>query len=239
MFKTMSAITIALTGVCLAQPEAKTECPEGRCCAEQRQERRELRRDAMRDRAIERFDADGDGELSDTERASAKAAFQERREAHQARVLDKLQDQTFADLPEPIAIALSAFDLDDSQSIDDDERVLLEIEIEARIEAKKVEALAKFDADGDGELSQDERESARETRRAEHEQKRAEMLSAYDADGDGTLSKSERETLRTEEGMGDRDPLLEMLRPRRGHGARDGRPMRGKDAARGRFQRQG
>lgn len=238
MFKTISAITIALTGACLAQPEAKPFGPGGLDRAEQRQERREHRREAVRDRVHDRFDADGDGQLSDSKRETARAAFRERREAHKTRVLDRIQDKSFADMPEPIALALSEFDMDDSLSIDDDERVLLELEIDARVEAKKAEMLARFDSDGDGQLSKDERDSAREAKRAEREQRRADLLNTYDADDDGKLDQSEREALRAGEGPRDRDPLLQMLRPRRGHGAHQGRGQRGPQGFRGK-RRQG
>lgn len=231
MFKTITIISLALAGAGLAQPElVSTDRGEH---AGRPHERREHRREAIRERIHDRFDADADGQLSESEREAAREAMRQRREAHRARVLDGIQSRSLGELPEPIALALGEFDLDKNLSIDDDERVLLELEIDARLEAKKAEMLANYDTDADGRLSKDERASAREARRAEHEQRRAEMLAKFDTDADGRLSRDEREAMRAAEGGPARDPLLELLRPRRGPGAHSRRAGRGPDAARG------
>ncbi len=96
---------------------------------------------------------------------------------------------------------------------------------------------ARFDTASDGPLSQDARDAAHEARRAQREQKKGELLAKYDANADGELDKSERETLRASEDKPDRDPLLQMLRPRRGPGAHQERGERGQRGDRPRFQR--
>ncbi len=235
MFKLITAVSVALASASLAQPGAQTQkqtqhqpdgARQGQHRGESGQDHREGRREGMRDRMRQRmhdrFDADSDGRLSESERAAALAFRQDRMGERRARVLDRIQSKSLADLPEPVALALSEFDLDDNLRIDDDERLLLEIELDARVEAKKAEMLARHDTDNDGVLSQDERRAARDAKRAQRQHHRAEMLTKYDANADGALDKSERETLRAEQGPPPGDPLLRLFRPRPGPGAHGG-----------------
>ncbi len=128
-----------------------------------------------RDRIIEMFDADGDGKLSEEERATAKAAGEARR-----------------------AEALKNYDKDGDGKLSKEERQVM---IEDNREKRQAEILEKYDADGDGKLSEEERAKVREELGPPPE-KRKEMrekaLEKFDADGDGELSEEERATARAE-----------------------------------------
>lgn len=87
---------------------------------------------------LERFDVDGDGVLSDTEKQAAKEAFESRRAEHRERMMLKHFDE-------------------------DGDGVLSESEQAAAHEAHE-QRLAKFDLDGDGELSREEHQAARAER---------------------------------------------------------------------------
>ncbi len=182
-------------------------------------------RDRFRERMTDRFDADGDGALSDDERLAARTFARARMDEHRERVLRMLQSRSLAAFPPHVAEALAQFDINEDAMIDDDERVLLEVELDARLEARKAEAIAEFDADGDGELSPEERRDAGDARRAQHEATRAQMREKYDADGDGVLDREEMQALRAAEGAPERDALLELFRPRRGPAARQRAPF--------------
>lgn len=96
-----------------------------------------------RQQMLERFDADGDGKLSDEERATAretlKAEAQERRDEHFAR-MDANGDGL---------ISKEEFDADFEKRQQERQKRCEEIK-------------ARFDADGDGKLSAEERAAARE-----------------------------------------------------------------------------
>ena len=85
---------------------------------------------------LEKFDADGDGALSDTEKETAKEAFQAKRAEHREKKM------------------LKHFDEDGDGLLSDSEQAAAKEAHEKR--------LAKFDADGDGELSREEHKAARE-----------------------------------------------------------------------------
>lgn len=80
---------------------------------------------------VKQFDKDGDGKLSDEERATM-------REAHQARMEERRKEM------------LEKFDADKDGKLSPEER-------EKAREARKAEMLEKFDKDGDGKLSEEER----------------------------------------------------------------------------------
>ena len=90
---------------------------------------------------LEKFDADGDGSLSDAEKQAAKEAFEARRAEHREKMMLKHFDE-------------------------DGDGVLSEPEQAAAQEAHE-QRLAKFDLDGDGELSREEHQAARAERRAQ------------------------------------------------------------------------
>ena len=99
----------------------------------------EERRAARERRRLERWDTDGDGEMSEEEHAAARQAMDDRRGG-------RGREQR-----------ASRFDTDGDGAISDEERA-------AAYEQRKLEremAMEKYDADGDGRLSRSERESAR------------------------------------------------------------------------------
>jgi len=89
------------------------------------------------------YDTDGDGELSDEERAAAVA---DRR-----------------------AEILAEYDVDGDGELSDDERAAAREGRQAEREARRAERLAAIDTDGDGEISDEEREAARAARLAEYD----------------------------------------------------------------------
>ena len=127
-------------------------------------------RAAIRRHLLEKFDADGDGELNDEERAAARAAREERRGAFREAILNR-------------------FDADGDGELSDEERAAVRAAREERREAFRQAMLEKFDADGDGVLNEDERAAA-------HEARRQRLLGEFDADGDGELSDEERAAAR-------------------------------------------
>ena len=92
----------------------------------------------MRQKMLEKYDADGDGKLSDEERATAKAEMQGKREAMQSQMLEK-------------------YDTDGDGKLSDEEKQAAK----ADREAKRAEMLEKYDTDGDGKLNESEREAAK------------------------------------------------------------------------------
>lgn len=82
--------------------------------------------------AMEKFDTDGDGKISEDERTALKAAMAERK-----------------------AAAVAKYDTDGDGKISKDEH-------KAGHQAFKEEMLANYDANGDGKLDEDERKTARE-----------------------------------------------------------------------------
>ena len=84
---------------------------------------------------LHKADTDGDGRLSEAERAAAKAKFQENRKEF-----------------------LAKHDKDGDGTLNDAERAAAKEQIKARL----MEAKDKFDTDGDGKLNEAERKAARE-----------------------------------------------------------------------------
>ncbi|NNM26623.1 MAG: hypothetical protein HKO59_11680, partial [Phycisphaerales bacterium] len=101
------------------------------------------------------------------------------------------------------------FDLDDSGSLDEQERAAMEqfrADRRAAMQARRAEMIARFDADGDGRLTGEERTAARSANRAE-------IMERFDADGDGRLSREERRVAMKE---------LPRRRRHRGHAGQAG-----------------
>ena len=88
------------------------------------------------------------------------------------------------------------YDVDGSGDLSDEERAVLEGDLVARCENKRAYLLENFDADGSGDLSDEEKEAARDARRAAHEERRAQRLAEIDTDGDGEVSSEERAAAR-------------------------------------------
>ena len=97
-----------------------------------------------REALIKKFDADGDGKLSDEERENARKQMPGKGRKLPPEVLQK-------------------FDKDGDGELNGEERAAAREQFEKR----KAEALEKFDADGDGKLSLTERRKAMESFRKE------------------------------------------------------------------------
>lgn len=130
-----------------------------------------------------RFDADGDGELSEEERNAIREHFRaERRERMIARMTDR-------------------FDADGDGVLNEDERLAAEAELDAELEARDIERRARmverFDTDGDGQLSDAENQTARDQFARDRGGRGGgpngwrEAVQRYDRDGDGELNLDE------------------------------------------------
>lgn len=138
----------------------------------------------MHTRAIERFDTDGDGALSETERATAHGAFAEEHPEAAARA-EKMR-----------ARFMARWDTDGDGAMSDAEREAFRGHARAERERFHADMLRRFDADGDGALSDAERREARETHHAKMRERHEAILAEFDADKDGRLSREEREDAR-------------------------------------------
>lgn len=96
---------------------------------------------------LEKFDADGDGKLSDTEKAAAREAMQKKREAARKEWMAKA-------------------DTDGDGKVSPEEREAAREKMAEANPAMKERMLKRFDKDGDGKLSDDERAEARKARAA-------------------------------------------------------------------------
>jgi len=123
---------------------------------------------------MDRFDEDGDGQLSQAERQQARATMESegmRPGGQRAQIRQRLIEQ---------------FDVDGDGELTGQERR------QAAQAVRKQMALRHFDADGDGELSEAERAEALRFM----EERRAQALERFDANGDGQISEEERATAR-------------------------------------------
>ncbi|RMH12314.1 MAG: hypothetical protein D6695_07065 [Planctomycetota bacterium] len=138
---------------------------------------------------LERFDADGDGELSEEERQKARETMRaEREERRQQFLLERYDKDGDGVLNE-----------EETRAMEEDQ-ARMEAEREARREQMRQRALEMYDTDRDGQLSEAERDAANELRRAWFQEQRQQAMVRFDADGDGELSIDEmtllRETMR-------------------------------------------
>lgn len=92
----------------------------------------------LRQKALERFDADKDGRLSDGEKAAAKGACQQKRAELKAK-----------------------FDTDGDGKLSEAERTAARAALAARLAEKHPKLLAKIDGNGDGVISTEEAHAAR------------------------------------------------------------------------------
>lgn len=181
-------ILLGLAGTTLGQPGR----PGGRGLeAGPRHEGRNPPPEA-RERMIERFDADGDGELNEAERNAAretvKAEHAERREAAKAKLLARFDDNGDGELDEAeraeVRVAIGPMLRERMCALGGREG--------GRHMHLRELAVKRFDTDGDGDLNEAELAAAK----AFAEQKKAEMIGRFDADGDGTLTGDERDAAR-------------------------------------------
>lgn len=140
---------------------------------------------------MKQFDRDGDGRLSEGERAEAMKALREKT-ADLAEMRKKFAREIIA-----------KFDKDGDGKLDENELIEFMEEQRKAFESGRQrrgprreftppkEILARFDKDGDGKLSRQERRSMFEEAR----KKREELFKKYDKDGDGKLSDAEKTRL--------------------------------------------
>jgi Ca2+-binding EF-hand superfamily protein len=123
-------------------------------------------------RVIERFDADGSGDLSEEERAA-------------------LVDE-FGDPAERFELLVSLYDTDASGALEASELDVVKADLEARCESRREAVLERFDANGDGTLDADEREAAHDALRERFAERHAARVERFDRNGDGQLGPLER-----------------------------------------------
>ncbi|HHN78753.1 MAG TPA: hypothetical protein ENK11_08810 [Phycisphaerales bacterium] len=118
-----------------------------------------------------RFDTDGDGQISESEREAMRAEMIARREEF---MLRRMTDR---------------FDADGDGVLNDDERAEAEAELAVRRAERRARILERFDTDGDGTISDQERQSMRG--RFGVRDVGPEAVARYDANGDGELDLDE------------------------------------------------
>ncbi len=171
--------------------------PDGRDGFDRRNDRQGFQREGgefrspeqMRADMLARFDKDGDGELNEEERQSAREAFRAEREARRQQfLLDRYDVDRDGVLSEA-----------ETKKMEED-RERMDQEREARQAEMHQRALAAYDTDGDGQLSDDERSAANQQRREWFQQQQQQAMARFDTNADGELSQDERQSMR--ESMG-------------------------------------
>jgi Ca2+-binding EF-hand superfamily protein len=174
--------------------------------------------EARRAEFMKQFDKDGDGEISEEERAAMREQFEKRREEFRAEMLKK-------------------YDKDGDGEMSEEERNTARDDMRSKFQ----EITKKYDKDGSGRLEREEMEAAREAGALEgmpvpggpgfgrrgpggpgDEERRAEMMKRFDKDGDGELNEEERAALREEFGGRRGGPGQGGPEGRRGQGGRPG-----------------
>jgi hypothetical protein len=125
-----------------------------------------------REQMIARFDANGDGVLDETERATAREAAQKR--GGPGGPAGPAMREHF----------MKRYDADGDGSLSEAEK--------AKGQADWKAFVSKHDADGDGKLSPAEAKAARQAWAQEHPEAAARIRDAVDSDGDGTVSRQEK-----------------------------------------------
>jgi Ca2+-binding EF-hand superfamily protein len=126
--------------------------------------------------ALEKYDANDDGQLDEQE----KATMERDREARRAEFMKE-------------------FDTDGDGTLSEAEKQALREKFPRmgrshHARAMRGRMLEKYDANKNGQIDPEEKEAAKRDREA----RRAEMLQRFDTDGDGKLNETEREAARQE-----------------------------------------
>lgn len=128
-FLTLCTAALCALVLLAASAQADPSGRRGRCGS----------RAQLRAKLLERFDANGDGQLDESERATAKAAFEAKRAERKQQVLEK-------------------FDTNGDGRLSDGEKATAK-------EAAKAKVKEHFDANGDGTLDAAERRARRRAMR--------------------------------------------------------------------------
>ena len=128
--------------------------------------------DVIVDRVVERFDADGSGDLDADERAT-------------------LVDE-FGDPGDRLELLISVYDTDSSGTLEASELDAVKADLEARCENRLAKLLAEFDTNGDGTLDADERDAAQAALKDRFARRHADRVHEFDGNGDGRLGPGER-----------------------------------------------
>ena len=157
------------------------------------------------ERMVKEFDADGDGKLSDAERATAVRAAEQ--------FIGRMKERGDGRGRPEFGDALKRFDKDGDGQLSDDEKAAA---VKARGEFGKQGqpgrlnlndppefVLKRFDKDGDGKLNEDEKKAVTEAMAKfpggpPGMPNREEMVKRFDKDGDGKLNESEEAAARAE-----------------------------------------
>lgn len=115
---------------------------------------------------MERFDTDGDGQISETEKQNARDTLKTEGKRPGRNQEERRQKM------------LEKFDTNGDGQLDETERNA----------ARQAMMIKRFDADGDGQLNADEQAKA--------DEQRQKILDRFDKDGDGKLNKQERNRAR-------------------------------------------
>lgn len=125
----------------------------------------------LKEKLLEKYDINGDGELDEDERALVQADREERRAAWKERI-----------------------DTDGDGVISEEERQEAREDFRAEVHARILE---NYDLDGDGELSPEEREAFREDHPRRGNPETAQKIrEIFDVNDNGQLDPVEREALR-------------------------------------------
>ncbi|GAB5496637.1 MAG: hypothetical protein Phyf2KO_17170 [Phycisphaerales bacterium] len=188
--------------------------------------RDQAKREAFRKAMLEKFDANGDGELDETERQTAHEAMRAHHEEMRANIKAKLIEKFDADGDgelkgderEEAGRAMhrlrhakdrrhdrrqrisrhlkEQFDTNEDGKLDETERAALK----SHMQAKKAEIVERFDADGNGKLEGDERVAVKEYMKAQHESRR------LDINRDGVVNEQDVQAAVSRVSEGERIP---------------------------------
>ena len=131
----LSIILAALAAMTLSTTLLAAEGHEGKC----------PKNGELRAKLVERFDANKDGKLDESERAAAKAACQEHKGEIAAKILAKHPE----------------LDTNGDGKLDKEEAEAGRAAHQAQFKEKHPEAFAKVDTNGDGTIDHSERKAAR------------------------------------------------------------------------------
>ncbi len=162
----------------------------------------------MHKRMLDKFDADKDGQLNETERDAMKAEMEKRRAERGAR----------PERPEGFRPGMRGEGFEGAKAGN-----------RRRPHSERPEMINKFDTDKDGQLSEEERDALHDKVKAQRETRREnfkkEFMERFDTNKDAALSKEELEAAKAARGEGRRKKDANHRRPHRPFGPRpEGKP---------------